>query len=130
MVITLFSRGSSMINKEDFFEDMADTLEGWIKTSSEAMTDESAGLIWTDNEEPFKRLQTVLLKSSAGESDVEQVLSECLRALAISFLVILDGGTPLADKSRVFVVNEDGRHLGEGLHDAFVSYLLETGRLE
>jgi hypothetical protein len=41
----------------------------------------------------------------------------------------LDGGTSLAEKGRLYVVDERGNRLGEGLHEDFVGYLLETGRL-
>jgi hypothetical protein len=119
-----------MTDRNDLFEDMAIALESWIKSSSESITDENADLIWTDSEDSFKSLQEVLLGNGVDKADVEQVFSECLRGLAVSFLTILDGGTALAEKGRVYLVDENGNRLGEGLHDEFVSYLLETDRLK
>lgn len=119
-----------MIDKNDFFEDMAIVLKSWINSSSEAITDEYADLIWADGEESFRRIRDVLSENGADKTDVEQVFSECLRGLAVSFLTVLDGGTALAEKGRVYLVDEDGNRLGEGLHDDFFSHLLEAGRLK
>jgi len=41
----------------------------------------------------------------------------------------MDGGTALAEKGRLYVVDEHGRRIGEGLHEDFVRYLMDTGRL-
>ena len=119
-----------MTDKNDVFEDIAIALESWTKSASEALTNGDADLIWTDNEGSFRNLQEILSRNGADKSDVEQVFSECLRGIAVSFLTILDGGTALAEKGRIYLVDEEGNRLGEGLHDEFVSYLIETDRLE
>ena len=64
-----------------------------------------------------------------SEETVSKVLSECLRGFGVSFLTALDGGTSLAEKGRLYVVDERGNRLGDGLHEDFVGYLMETGRL-
>lgn len=51
---------------------------------------------------------------------MSSVLSETLRGLAISFLTILDGGTKLAEKDLVYLVDEAGNRMGNGLHDDFM----------
>ena len=43
---------------------------------------------------------------------------------------VTNGGTPLAEKGRVYLTDEFGGRLGDGLHDEFVSYLIESGKLE
>lgn len=44
-------------------------------------------------------------------------------------LTSIDGGTALAEKGRVHLVDEDGNKLGKSLNDGFMSYLHESGRL-
>ena len=126
----ILSGALAMADKNDVFEDIANALESWIKSVTEALIKEDADLIWTDNESSFKNLQEILSKGGADRSDVEQVFSECLSGLAVSFLTMLDGGTALAEKGRIYLVDEEGNRLGEGLHDEFLGYLIETGRLE
>lgn len=119
-----------MPDRNAFFEDLANAMDSWVKESVDAVVNEKADLLWTDREDCFKRLQEIFSENDAEKTDVEQVFSECFRGLAVSFLTILDGGTALADTGRLYLVDEEGRSLGEGLHDDFVTYLLETGRLE
>jgi len=118
-----------MTNKNDLFEDIAVALESWSKSTSDSFTNKDADVVWSDNKRAFKNLQHQLSKNEAIRGDVEQALSECLRGFAVSFLTILDGGTRLSEEGRVYLVDESGNRLGEGLHDEFVSYLIETDRL-
>jgi hypothetical protein len=53
-----------------------------------------------------------------------------MQGLAMSFLTILDCGTKLAETTRVRLVDDrTGRQLGEGLHEQFIGYLMDSGRL-
>ena len=119
-----------MTIKEDLFEDMATAVDSWTASALSALTKSDADLAWADSELSFIRLRGALLAGGVDESDLSQVFSECLRGLANSFLAILDGGTQLAEHGRVYVVDEAGNRIGEGLHDEFVSYLISSGRLE
>lgn len=120
-----------MNKKKEFFEDLSIALESWINISSEAISNKNANLNWTDNENSFIRLQEALSGNMALENeDLRRVFSECLMGLVVSFLSILDGGSKLAESSRIYLTDEFGNRLGEGLHDEFISYLIETGRLE
>ena len=115
-----------MITKNDLFEDMADTLEYWTESATEATTDKNTNLIWTDKEESFRHIQEALITQNINKEDVKQVFSECLRGFAFSLLVMLDGGTALSEKGRFFLVDEDGNQLGDGLQDEFIGYLLDS----
>lgn len=119
-----------MESREDLFEDMASALESWLKVTLLALSDSGADLAWTDSEPSFHRVREGLVASEVDEADMSSVLSETLRGLAISFLTILDGGTKLTEKGRVYLVDEAGSRLGNGLHDDFVSYLIDSGRLD
>jgi len=116
--------------RDKFFEDMATLMDYWTQKASESLTDESADLVWTDNPESFRNAQRAGQKGALARKDVEIALAECFRGLAVSFLTIIDGGTKLAEEARIQLIDEEGSSLGEGLHDAFVEHLLDTGRLE
>ena len=115
-----------MITQNDLFKDMADTLEYWTETAIEATTNKNTNLIWTDKEESFRHVQEALITQSINREDVKQVFSECLRGFAFSLLVMLDGGTTLSEKGRIFLIDEDGKQFGDGLQDKFISYLLDS----
>ena len=118
------------ITKTDLFEDIAIAMEWWVTEVSSALTVSNAPIDWVEAQEPYKRLQSVLAGSSTSREDVQSVFRESLLGFAVSFLTVLDGGTASAEKGRMYLVDAAGQHLGEGLHDDFVSYLMESGRLE
>lgn len=118
-----------MVTKFDLFEDMAVALESWTNAAAEAVTNQRADLQWVDTEEPYKKLQMALASSEVEASSVKLVFAECLRGFATSLFTALDGGTALAEKGRIYLVDENGRMLGEGLHEDFVAYLIKSGRL-
>jgi len=119
-----------MTTKNNLFEDMSIALRLWTEGAMESITDKNADLMWTDNEASFRKLQKALAQQGVSKEDVKQVFFECLSGYAVSFLVMLDGGTSLAESGRIFLVDEDGNHLGEGLHEEFLGYLLEKGDIE
>jgi hypothetical protein len=118
-----------MVTKTDLFEDIAIAIESWASAASEAMTSPDANLQWVDAEEPYKAIQQALEKGGVSTAVAKAVLSECFRGFAVSILSTLDGATALAEKGRVYLVDDRGRRFVGGLHDDFVSYLLESGRL-
>ena len=118
-----------MATKDDLFEDMARALEAWTTAASEALTDPQSDLVGVDDEKPYREIQHALVAAGVPRETLAKVLSECFRGLGHSFLVALDGGTALAEKGRLYVVDEHGSRVGEGLHDDFVGYLIDTGRL-
>lgn len=122
-------RMDPMATKNDLFEDMARALEAWSTAASEALTDPQSDLVWVEDEKPYREIQHALVAAGVARETLAKVLSECFRGLGHSFLVALDGGTALAEKGRLYVVDEHGRRVGEGLHDDFVGYLIDTGRL-
>ena len=118
-----------MLTVSDVFEDVAVALESWSVAAAEATTVAGKNLQWVENEEPYRAMREALQAANVDASTVKAVFSECLRGLAVSLLTVLDGGTAAAEKGRVSLVDERGQRLGEGLHDEFVAYLMETGRL-
>jgi hypothetical protein len=121
-----------MINKNYFFEDIANQLNYWIDSSFSSMTNENEDLIWTDNQSAFEKTQKIFSenKLEGSEYQLRQVLSECLRGYTISLLSVLDGTSELSNRGRVYLVDDSGARLGEGLHDEFITYLIDNGQLE
>lgn len=120
-----------MVGKTEFFEDVASALDSWTSTAVNAVMDGSTDLQWVDDEAPYRKLEAILKSADMPEQEVRRVFAECFRGLAVSFLTVLDGGTALADRGeRVYLVDGQGKRLGDGLHDEFVSYLMTTGRLK
>jgi len=117
------------VTKLDLFEDIAVSMESWTSTASKALTDPHVTLEWVEEQEPYRKLQQALKNSNVESEDVAKIFSECFRGFAVSLLTALDGGTALSEKGRLYVVDEEDTPLGEGLHDDFVGYLLDTGRL-
>lgn len=118
------------VTKSDLFEDIAVSMDSWTEAVADALTKPSANLVWAESQEPYQRLQHAFASASVDGEDIKAVLTECLRGFAISILTAMDGGTALAEKGRIYLVDEDDERLGEGLHDDFVSHLLDTGRLQ
>jgi hypothetical protein len=117
-----------MADRIDFFEDIALAMETWVESATDALTNPAADLKWTDDQSQYKELPQHL--ASADRSVVRAALTECLRGFAVSMLTALDGGTALAEKGRLYLVDETGQRLGEGLHSEFVGYLMDTDRLK
>ena len=119
-----------MVGKADIFEDAALAVESCTKTVTNALTAADADLIWTNEEESFLKIRKALTAHGVEATAVRKILEECFRGLAVTFFTMLDGGTSSASKGRVYLVDEHGRRLGEGLHEEFASYLIETGRMK
>lgn len=119
-----------MVEKSDFFQDLAAALDVWSQASAESLRSDEADLLWIENKDSRIRIREALEQVGVESSDVHAVLNECFRGLLVSVLSIIDGATEMAEKGRVHLVNENGKSLGEGLHQEFVNYLFDTGRLK
>jgi hypothetical protein len=117
--------------KSDFFNDISVAIESWQKAGTEALTNPNTDLMWANNPDLYRKMQLQFMEAGIDSRDVEMVLGECLRGFANSMLTLIDGGTALAEQGRIYLVDEKGRKLGEGLHDDFASFLLErAGKAE
>jgi hypothetical protein len=112
--------------RDEFLEDLAAIVDSWIDSAVSATTNQSADLVWTESPDAFRSVQRALEAANVNRDDVRKVLSGCLRGLAVSTLSIVDGATALAEKSRIRIVDDSGRDLGEALHDDFVLHWLNT----
>lgn len=115
-----------MSAREDFFEDLAATVDSWIDAAVNATTEQSTDLVWTEDPEAFFRVREALRVANVPRHDIRRVFEECLRGLTASTLSIVDGATVLAEKTRLKIIDDSGQSLGEALHDDFVLYWLNT----
>lgn len=120
--------GTFTREQELVFEDLARQLDSWIETAREATADPSADLIWASDPDAWRRLGKALRGSETTEEFVT-ALRETLLGFAHSVLVMIDGGTELAEQMTVDLTSSEGRSIGDGLHELFTGYLIETGRL-
>ena len=125
----MLGEGEVMSTKMNFFDDLSDAMDDWVETVSSSITDPSADLVWVRNEAAFKNIQNVLMNKGLSE-DVDNVLRECIQGLAHSFLCILDGATKMSEKGRVYLVDNRGSKLGEGLHEEFQEFLCDKGKID
>lgn len=119
-----------MQSRDMFLEDLANSLDYWVREIVTVLLDPGADLSWTDDPASFRKLQEAVGEHGLTKRDVESVVSESLRGFAVSVLTIIDGGTDLANHLRLAIVDDSGTSLGEGLHDELVSHLIKTGRMK
>ena len=118
-----------MKTEEALFEDLAEIYDHWVSVAIESTANSEASLKWTDDPEAFKRLGEVLQDTNTMPQ-FEQAISELLRGVMHSFLVTLDGGTKLAEKTNLSIADDMGYTLPKNLHEGFVDFLFETRRLK
>jgi len=119
-----------MSTRKLFFEDLADSLDVWTRTTCDDLFNEDADLLWTHSPEEFRILRACIRQHGLSREIMEVILSELFRGLSDSFLLILDGATKLAEHTRIHVVDGEGESLGEALNEGFMEYLFETGRMK
>ena len=85
--------------------------------------------MWTDHPEAFERLRSKL-RSSEDVEAFSTAVRELVHVALHSALVAIDGGSSSAEVGRVHLVDAHGNSLGDGLHELFVTYLFDTGRME
>jgi hypothetical protein len=110
-----------------FFEDLAREVDRATRSAREAML-RNDGPAWAEDPRPFN----VLREKLRSEDEIDAFASAARDFVYValhSTLVAIDGGSASAEVGRVWLVDEGGRRLGEGLHESFFDYLFETGRM-
>lgn len=115
--------------RELFLEDLSKVLDYWSMQGTKCLTDDLDPK-WIEDLKGREAIRTAFADAGVTPDVVQSVLNELLRGFAVSVLSIVDGATELAEHSRLALVAENGTSLGDGLHDAFVSHLLQTGRMK
>lgn len=108
------------------FEDLAVTRDHAAKSAASVLSGEIP--MWVNNVEALELLRAALHtpeQVAAFAATVELLVDTALH----SVLVTLDGGSASAEVGRVYLVDEDGAHAPDGLHEFFVDHLFDSGRL-
>lgn len=117
-----------MKNRELLFEEVAQTIDFWVRLGTESLSDQNTDLAWTENPDVFSNLRIKCKEADIQPSELSIVFSEILRGSMVSFLTTIDGGTKLSEKMQIHLVDDTGDTVDE-LHQEFVNYLVKTDRL-
>lgn len=109
------------------FEQIARDWDHWTNVATESLTNPSANLSWADSPEAFRNVARAILAAGL-QPQLRSAISEILRGQIHSLLVVIDGGTSLAERVELSLL-ANGAELPAGLHERWVNHLLQTGRL-
>lgn len=118
-----------MNKKNEILEEFAKQLDYWVSAAVKSSSDADTDLSWSEHEESFRVLQSLVADGSLSKDAVKSIMEEILRGFAVSILTVIDGGTSLASRVELQLKEKEGETFGE-LHDEFVMHLINTGRLE
>jgi hypothetical protein len=110
-----------------FFEDLAQIEDAAMGNAREALSGPEVPA-WVENEAAVATLRATL-RSRDQVDALATFVKEMVHEAVHSVLVAIDGGSASAEVGRVELVNEAGVPLGDALHELYVDYLLETGRM-
>src|SRR4051794_2835125 len=107
-----------------FFRDLAPSTRYWSEKCADHIFDAKEPLPPDADASAITRVRQALLAANVQKPVFGATIRGSLEGLAHSFLVILDGGTALAETERVHLTDSHGRSLGEGLHELFEVFRL------
>lgn len=110
-----------------FFEDLAQARERAREMAREAMAGDPP--LWADRPEVYERLRACLTTYDDVAAFADAV-QECVQVAIHSALVAIDGGSASAEVGVLQLVDEEGRSLGDGLHELWIEHLFDTGRMD
>jgi hypothetical protein len=105
--------------RDEFLKEVAATVRYWEHTAREAVMPGADLSAW-ERPEAIRRLAAVLSEANAVDDFVYAVRA-CVEGCAHSLLVTIDGGTALAEKGLIDLVDAEGNSLGAGLHEEMFS---------
>jgi hypothetical protein len=107
--------------REEFLKEVARIIRQCEGYARDAVRPE-AELIAYENPDAIRRLAGILREADAIDAFVYAV-RESLETYAHSLLVAIDGGTALAEKGLIDLVDEEGNSRGDGLHEEMFGFL-------
>lgn len=115
--------------EQAFFRQLAEAYDAACSSIQRALRGSPGADAYFESEDALK-----LLRERVGDEPalaaVDAVMSEMLRSVTHSFCAILDGAAADSPSERVVASGLDGDRLREGLHQRWVDFLIETGRLD
>lgn len=112
-----------------FFEQVAQGYDAALGAAESALRSQPGADEYFEAADELAELRQRLV-GVEGVRAFHAVLGESLQAMAHSFFAVLDGSTADRPEERVVAADLEGRRLEQGLHERWVDFLLETGRLE
>ena len=110
-----------------FFEDLARIEDEALGDAREALSGPSVP-DWVESEAAVTTLRAALTSRDQVDA-MATFVKDMVHEAVHSVLVAIDGGSASAEVGRVQLVSENGVPLGDALHEMYVDYLLETGRM-
>jgi hypothetical protein len=110
-----------------FFEDLARIEDGAISGAREALSGPEVP-VWVASEGAVATLRAALTSRDQVDA-MATFVRDMVRVALHSVLVAIDGGAASAEVGRLELVDERGKSLGEALHEDYVGYLMDTGRM-
>jgi hypothetical protein len=120
-------RGVNEVLRNALFEDLA-LAEDEARSGTLATFTDTEMPVWVTDRKAVAALRNAL-RSRKQVDALCTFVGEMVHSALHSALVSIDGGSASAEVGRVRMVDERGVTLGEGLHELFIDYLFETGRL-
>lgn len=101
---------------ELFLKEIADSVLHWKSTALAALQPEAIDPTWAMYPDAFRQIASLLREDSSRDA-IEKVLNDVLLGFAHSMLVTLDGGSELADRVRLTIIDQYGNVLSNNLHE-------------
>ena len=109
------------------FEDLASNQDGVADTVREAITSPSLPS-WVEDTEAVLTLRRCLTEPEQVDA-LARFVRDMVHTAQHSALVAIDGGSASAEVGRLHLTDEHGRTLDGALHELYVDYLFDTGRM-
>lgn len=104
------------------FKNLKDIKDYWVKTGIEGLNP-SEDLIWSEFEKAYKLLQRKIVNDNKKNA-YEKILSEIIKGVIHSILVMIDGGDALASNYLIDEETKESLKENIALHEEFFGYLL------
>jgi hypothetical protein len=117
------------MSAEDLYADWGEQLDYWAEKLTQALLGEDADTVWSEHPLLLEQVRRATAKCDIPRQPLRTVIEEVLVGLFVSALTAVDGGTKASDHGRLFLVDQDGKTVSDSLHDDFVLYLVEAGRI-
>ncbi|GAA0808500.1 hypothetical protein [Spirilliplanes yamanashiensis] len=110
-----------------FFEDLASDRDGVANTVREAISSPNLP-IWVDDTEAVLTLRRCLTSPEQVDA-LARFVREMVCTAQHSALVAIDGGSASAEVGRLQLTDDHGHPLDGALHELYIGYLFDTGRM-
>jgi hypothetical protein len=108
-----------------FFGDLA-AVHAWTAGGVQELFGSDELPLWVgDRDRPALDRLRAAIKQAECQADLLAAVQLFVYIALHSVLVTIDGGSASAEVGRIYLVDETGQSLGEGLHELFVDYLYE-----